>query len=67
MDKADVAKATQNLKDEDVSVGAASMEDIHVGARLAADTEHNLSFREAISLYPTAVAWSLFFSLGVVM
>ena len=36
-------------------------------AREAAEQEHNLSFLEALKLYPTAVGWSVFFSLGVVM
>lgn len=29
--------------------------------------EHTLTFLEAIKLYPTAVGWSLFVSLGVIM
>ena len=33
----------------------------------AVDQEHALGFREAIKLYPTAVGWSLFVSLGVIM
>ena len=33
----------------------------------AVDQEHALGFREAIRLYPTAVGWSLFVSLGVIM
>lgn len=36
-------------------------------ASIAAENEHNLSFSEAISRYPAAVFWSLFFSLGVIM
>lgn len=31
------------------------------------EAEHNLSFSQAIRLYPKAVAWSVYFSLGVVM
>lgn len=47
--------------------------DIHIGAiagdsaRIANSQEHNLTFLEALKLYPTAVGWSLFFSLGVIM
>jgi hypothetical protein len=29
--------------------------------------EHSLSFIQALKLYPTAVGWSMFFSLGVIM
>lgn len=36
-------------------------------ASVAANHEHNLSFHEALSSYPTAIAWSIFFSLGVIM
>lgn len=37
------------------------------GARQAAELEHNLTLLEGIKLYPTAIGWSIFFSLGVVM
>ncbi|KAI1820929.1 putative maltose permease [Xylaria intraflava] len=33
----------------------------------AIEHEHALSFREAVKLYPTAVAWSAFVSIGVIM
>lgn len=46
----------------DVVLGAIAGED----ARVASEQEHNLSFLEALKLYPTAVGWSLFFSLGYV-
>ena len=36
-------------------------------ARQAAEIEHNLSFLDALKLYPTAVGWSVFFSLGIIM
>lgn len=29
--------------------------------------EHNLTFREAIRLYPSAIGWSAFVSIGVIM
>jgi len=29
--------------------------------------EHSLSFREAVKLYPAAIAWSAFVSIGVIM
>jgi hypothetical protein len=34
-------------------------------ARQATDREHSLSLIEAVKLYPTAVGWSIYFSLGV--
>lgn len=33
----------------------------------AIQQEHELSFTEAAKLYPTAVGWSVFMSLGVIM
>ncbi|KXS94500.1 hypothetical protein AC578_4506 [Pseudocercospora eumusae] len=36
-------------------------------ARQAIEDEHNLTFFEALKLYPTAVFWSIFFSLGIIM
>jgi hypothetical protein len=34
-------------------------------ARQGTDREHSLSFMEAIRLYPSAVGWTIYFSLGV--
>jgi len=34
-------------------------------ARQGTDLEHRLSFFEAIRLYPSAVGWTIYFSLGV--
>ncbi|USW53868.1 Putative major facilitator, sugar transporter, major facilitator superfamily [Septoria linicola] len=47
----------------DITIGSIAGDE----ARQAIENEHNLSFTEALRLYPTAVAWSLFFSLGVLM
>lgn len=44
----------------DIVIGAIAGEE----ARVASDQEHSLGFVEALKLYPTAVGWSLFFSLG---
>lgn len=44
----------------DIVIGAIAGEE----SRQATEQEHNLSFLEALKLYPTAVGWSLFFSLG---
>lgn len=47
----------------DIVVGAIAGEEV----RQATAHEHSLTFFEAVKLYPTAVAWSVFFSLGIVM
>lgn len=57
----------QTVQKDGSAVDTASLEDNHAEARIAADREHNLTFRQAIQTYPTAVGWSLFFSLGVIM
>lgn len=33
----------------------------------AIQNEHNLGFWEAVQLYPSAVGWSMFVSIGVIM
>ena len=47
----------------DIAIGAIAGEE----ARHATELEHNLSLRDAIRLYPKAIGWSLFFSLGIIM
>jgi SP family general alpha glucoside:H+ symporter-like MFS transporter len=36
-------------------------------AQEAIEIENSLSFFEAVKLYPKAIGWSVFFSLGVIM
>jgi SP family general alpha glucoside:H+ symporter-like MFS transporter len=36
-------------------------------ARLATEIEHQMTFMQAIKIYPKAMGWSVFFSLGVIM
>ena len=36
-------------------------------SRQATETEHNMTFLESLKMYPTAAAWSVFFSLGILM
>jgi SP family general alpha glucoside:H+ symporter-like MFS transporter len=43
--------------------GSMSIED----ARLAAEADYKLSLWQSIKKYPTACAWSVFFSLGTIM
>lgn len=47
----------------DIIVGTIAGEE----ARQAAEQEHALSIREAVRLYPAAIGWSMFFSLGIIM
>lgn len=35
--------------------------------REAIELEHALSFKDALALYPKAIGWSVYFSLGVIM
>lgn len=35
--------------------------------REAIEVEHNLTFLQALKLYPKAIGWSMYFSLGVIM
>ncbi|EXJ81959.1 hypothetical protein A1O1_08026 [Capronia coronata CBS 617.96] len=60
-------KDVETNKDAAAMIATASLEDLDAEARVAADEEHGHSFFQAVKLYPTAVGWSLFFSLGVIM
>lgn len=46
-----------------IVIGAIAGEEV----RQANEDEHNLTFFKALKLYPTAVFWSIFFSLGIIM
>jgi hypothetical protein len=48
-------------KSGDVTIGSIAGDE----ARQGTDREHSLSFMEAIRLYPSAVGWTIYFSLGV--
>lgn len=56
-----------NMAKDGLAVEAASIDDLNAEARVAAEKEHSLTFLEGVKGYPTAVAWALFFSLGVIM
>jgi len=58
--KADSSSFDHDILKGDVVIGAFVGDE----ARQAAEIEHNLGFVEALKLYPTAVGWSVFFSLG---
>lgn len=56
-----------NGKHGDSPVAATSLDELSPEARVAAEREHDLTFLEAVAKYPTAIAWAMFFSLGVIM
>jgi hypothetical protein len=41
--------------------------EINDAARHSIESEHEMSFIEAAKLYPGAIGWSIFFSLGIIM
>jgi SP family general alpha glucoside:H+ symporter-like MFS transporter len=55
MDIADAQTTVQKL-----SINAEEVREI-------IELEHTLTFRDAMSLYPKAIGWSFYFSLGVIM
>ncbi|KAH8648299.1 general substrate transporter [Tricladium varicosporioides] len=50
-----------------VSIHDATTKEIGEESRRATELEHSMSFRQALKLYPKAVGWSAFFSMGVIM
>jgi hypothetical protein len=46
-----------------VVIGAIAGEEV----RDATEKEHKMNLLEALKLYPKAVGWSIFFSLGIIM
>lgn len=60
-------KDVEIAKDDAAMIAAAPLEEINNEARKAFEAEHAMSFKDAIKLYPAAVGWALFFSLGVIM
>jgi SP family general alpha glucoside:H+ symporter-like MFS transporter len=55
------------VEDMSPETGVSTKEEIGEQSRLATEMEHQMSFLEACKLYPAAVGWSIFFSIGVVM
>jgi hypothetical protein len=67
MGETDMDKDIEVRKDPAALIATASIEDINAEARAATDEQHGHGFWEAVRLYPAAVGWSLFFSIGVIM
>lgn len=67
MNTAATDRFDSNAAKDGIAFVSAPADEFNAEARIAADKEHSLSFLEAVQTYPTAVAWSLFFSLGVIM
>ena len=63
----DYDKDVEDQKHNAAIIATASIDTISSEARKAFEAEHALSFSKTIKLYPKAVAWSMFFSLGIVM
>ena len=55
--------------DVDIQITAKNGTVLEVGpeALYAMETEHRMGFFEGLKLYPPAVGWSIFFSLGIIM
>lgn len=61
-----MATATRSLDEPSASMApklSINAEEV----REVVELEHALTFREALSLYPKAIGWSFYFSLGVIM
>jgi hypothetical protein len=67
MSTIEVDKDMEDGKTNAAEIATASINDVASEARKAFEDEHALTFGRAVSLYPAAVGWSLFFSLGIVM
>jgi hypothetical protein len=70
----DVSIAAQQLtmgeeSELDVEYHAEDVTGKEIGeeSRRAIELEHSMGFFEALKLYPTSAAWSVFFSLGIIM
>ena len=55
--------ATHDTLEGDDTIGSVAGND----AREALQHEHDLTFTQAIKLYPTSILWSIFFSFGIIM
>ena len=60
-------KDVEDPKKEAAYIAKASIAELGAEAKAATELEHELTFVEAIKLYPKAAGWSIFFSLGVIM
>lgn len=67
MASSDHQKDIEINKADAAEIAAAPIEEINNEARKAFEAEHALKFSDAVKLYPTAIGWALFFSLGVIM
>src|ERR1700722_7745322 len=61
------AKDLESRKDGAATITTGSVEEIGAEAKAAIEHEHELTFLQAMKLYPTAARWSTFFSLGIVI
>lgn len=54
-------------KDADTPITVRKLSIAAEEVREAIEIEHTLTFWEAVKLYPKAIGWSCYFSLGVIM
>lgn len=54
-------------KDAEMPIAVGKLSIAAEEVREAIEVEHALSFWEAVKLYPKAIGWSMYFSLGVIM
>jgi SP family general alpha glucoside:H+ symporter-like MFS transporter len=54
-------------KDGDAPIEVRKLSIAAEEVRDAIEVEHALTFWEAVKLYPKAIGWSMYFSLGVIM
>lgn len=58
---------TATGKDSDVLARSRKLSFAAEEVHEAIEAEHALSFSDAVRLYPKAIGWSMYFSLGVIM
>lgn len=51
----------------DNSIHEVSPKEIGDEPRRATEIEHRMTFKDGLRIYPASIAWSAFFSLGVIM
>jgi hypothetical protein len=61
------SKDLEDRKDDAAIIATGSVDEIGAKAKIAIEHEHELTFLQAMRLYPKAAGWSIFFSLGIIM
>jgi MFS transporter, SP family, general alpha glucoside:H+ symporter len=61
------SKDLEDRGDDAAIIATGSVDEIGAKAKIAIEHEHELTFLQAMRLYPKAAGWSIFFSLGIIM